>query len=91
MYESLGLRDLEAVLSCERDGALIEGFNPEMALERPQTILGRSSLRLSLHAPRTGGAALPMLRSPLLPQSLRCKPQLLFSHLWRLWHESNSD
>ena len=39
MYESLGLRELGAVLSCGRDAALIEGFNPDISLERPQTIL----------------------------------------------------
>ena len=40
MYESLGLSELGAVLSCGRDAALIEGFNSGISLERPQTILG---------------------------------------------------
>jgi hypothetical protein len=40
MYEALGLRELGAVLSCERDGALMEGFNPGIGLDRPRTILG---------------------------------------------------
>lgn len=40
MYEALGLRELGAVLSCERDGALMEGFNSDVSLQRSQTILG---------------------------------------------------
>jgi hypothetical protein len=43
MYESLGLSELGAVLSCGRDAALIEGFNSNISLERPQTILGGAS------------------------------------------------
>lgn len=39
MYRSLGLADLGAVLSCNRDYSLIEGFNPEIILERKQTIM----------------------------------------------------
>jgi hypothetical protein len=40
MYRALGLADLGASLSCERDGALVEGFNPEITLTRTQTIMG---------------------------------------------------
>jgi hypothetical protein len=40
MYESLGLSELGAVLSCGRDAALIEGFNSNISFERSQTILG---------------------------------------------------
>ncbi len=39
MYRSLGLAELGAVLSCNRDYSLIEGFNPEIKLERAQTIM----------------------------------------------------
>lgn len=39
MYRSLGLADLGAILSCNRDYSLIEGFNPEIRLERAQTIM----------------------------------------------------
>src|SRR5262249_48314106 len=39
MYRALGLADLGASLSCERDFALIEGFNPEIQLTRTQTIM----------------------------------------------------
>ncbi|MBX9624044.1 MAG: L-2-amino-thiazoline-4-carboxylic acid hydrolase [Gemmataceae bacterium] len=40
MYRRLGLADLGAVLSCSRDAAMIEGFNPDIGFARTQTILG---------------------------------------------------
>jgi hypothetical protein len=39
MYRQLGLAELGKTLSCGRDFALIEGFNPEISLTRTQTIL----------------------------------------------------
>ena len=39
MYRALGLADLGASLSCQRDFALVEGFNPAISLERTQTIM----------------------------------------------------
>ncbi len=39
LYRSLGIPELGAVLSCNRDWALIQGFNPEVTLERTQTIM----------------------------------------------------
>lgn len=39
MYRSLGLADLGAVLSCNRDYSLVEGFNPAIKLVREQTIM----------------------------------------------------
>lgn len=39
MYQSLGLAELGAVLSCNRDYSLVEGFNPEIKLVREQTIM----------------------------------------------------
>mgnify|MGYP006214807429 CR=1 FL=1 len=39
MYRALGLEDLGATLSCNRDAALIEGFNPDIELTRTQTIM----------------------------------------------------
>lgn len=39
MYASLGLKDLGELLSCNRDHSLIEGFNPQVHLERNQTIM----------------------------------------------------
>jgi hypothetical protein len=40
MYQELGIPELGAILSCNRDGALIEGFNPSVQLTRTRTILG---------------------------------------------------
>lgn len=39
LYRSLGLADLGFSLSCQRDGSLAEGFNPNIHLERNQTIM----------------------------------------------------
>jgi hypothetical protein len=39
MYEELGLADLGFTLSCGRDYAMVEGFNPKINLERTQTIM----------------------------------------------------
>jgi hypothetical protein len=40
MYRALGLADLGGSLSCQRDFALAEGFNPAIELTRTQTIMG---------------------------------------------------
>jgi hypothetical protein len=40
MYRALGLADLGASLSCQRDFALAQGFNPSIELTRTQTIMG---------------------------------------------------
>jgi hypothetical protein len=39
MYRALGLAELGESLSCQRDFALVEGFNPEIRLVRTQTIM----------------------------------------------------
>ena len=39
LYRALGVPELGAVFSCNRDGALIEGFNGEVELSRTQTIM----------------------------------------------------
>ncbi len=39
LYEKLGIRELGTALSCARDYALIEGFNPDVSLARTQTIM----------------------------------------------------
>ena len=39
MYQALGMQDLGGALSCQRDHALIEGFNPNIKLTRTQTIM----------------------------------------------------
>ena len=39
MYRALGLADLGASLSCQRDFALAQGFNSHIHLDRTQTIM----------------------------------------------------
>jgi len=39
MYRSLGMAELGATLSCNRDFSLVEGFNPDIQLVREQTIM----------------------------------------------------
>lgn len=39
MYRALGIAELGEVLSCNRDAALIEGFNSDVTLERTHTIM----------------------------------------------------
>jgi hypothetical protein len=39
LYRSLGIPELGAILSCNRDASLIEGFNPMIKLNRTQTIM----------------------------------------------------
>jgi len=39
MYRALGIPELGALLSCNRDFALGEGFNPRMKLTRTRTIM----------------------------------------------------
>lgn len=39
MYERLGMKELGAMLSCERDGYLFTGFNPNFEFKRTQTIM----------------------------------------------------
>lgn len=39
MYRALGISELGAILSCNRDYSLIEGFNPDIKLTRTQTMM----------------------------------------------------
>lgn len=39
LYRALGAADLGAIFSCNRDAALIEGFNPAVTFTRTQTIM----------------------------------------------------
>jgi hypothetical protein len=43
MYRALGIPEVGALLSCNRDFALIEGFNPDVRLRRTQTIMEGAS------------------------------------------------
>ena len=40
MYRAMRLADLGAVLSCNRDGAFCEGYDPRLKLKRTQTLMG---------------------------------------------------
>lgn len=40
MYRAMGLAELGAILSCNRDGAFCEGYDPKLKLTRTQTIMG---------------------------------------------------
>lgn len=44
LYEKLGISELGVILSCNRDQALIEGFNPNIKFERSQTIMEGAKL-----------------------------------------------
>lgn len=39
MYRELGMADLGFALSCGRDFAMVEGFNPNIRLKRTQTLM----------------------------------------------------
>ena len=57
MYKELGIPELGKVLSCARDFALIEGFNPNIELKRTQTILEGADFcdfRYEVKKPRSG-------------------------------------
>jgi hypothetical protein len=43
MYRAVGLAELGAVLSCNRDGAFCEGYDPRLKLQRTQTLMGGAS------------------------------------------------
>ena len=43
MYRELGMADLGAALSCNRDGTMVEGFNSDIEFSRTQTIMGGAS------------------------------------------------
>ncbi|MGE0463235.1 MAG: L-2-amino-thiazoline-4-carboxylic acid hydrolase [Vicinamibacterales bacterium] len=55
MYRALGIPELGAVLSCNRDAALIEGFNPDVTLTRTQTIMQGAPCCDFRYARRRGG------------------------------------
>ena len=39
MYNALGIEHLGAILSCNRDGSLVDGFNPDIRFTRTQTLM----------------------------------------------------
>ena len=42
-YRAMGLAEVGDLLSCNRDGAFCEGYDPRIALTRTQTIMGGAS------------------------------------------------
>jgi hypothetical protein len=59
MYQALGLADLGSSLSCVRDFALVQGFNPDIELTRTQTIMEGAAFcdfRFRRRDPPTPGA-----------------------------------
>ena len=43
LYKSMGIQELGAIFSCNRDFSMVEGFNEKAKLKREQTILDGSS------------------------------------------------
>ncbi|MBY0363150.1 MAG: L-2-amino-thiazoline-4-carboxylic acid hydrolase [Phreatobacter sp.] len=43
MYKAMGLGEIGALLSCQRDGTFCEGYDPKLKLERTQTIMQGAS------------------------------------------------
>ncbi len=43
VYEEMGLEEIGPLLSCNRDGALCIGYNPDIVLTRTQTIMKGAS------------------------------------------------
>lgn len=43
LYAALGIKEFGAMLSCNRDYSLIEGFNPDASLRRDKTIMAGDS------------------------------------------------
>ena len=42
-YKAMGLGEIGHLLSCNRDGAFCEGYDPKLKLERTQTIMQGAS------------------------------------------------
>ena len=54
-YREMGLGDIGHLLSCNRDGTFVEGFDPRLRLERAQTIMAGApccTFRYRLAEPR---------------------------------------
>ena len=43
LFQDLGLPELGALIHCSRDFAMVRGFNPDLKLARPQTIMQGAS------------------------------------------------
>ena len=52
MYREMGLAEIGDLLSCGRDGAMCEGFNPDLKMDRSQTIIDSGVNALKILMPR---------------------------------------
>jgi hypothetical protein len=53
MYREMGLEAIGDLLSCNRDGTFVQGYNPDIAMDREQTIMqghGRCTFRYRMAA-----------------------------------------
>jgi hypothetical protein len=75
MYRALGLADLGASLSCQRDFALVEGFNPSVTLTRTQTLMeGAPFCDFRFRAAPPDDPPHPPTSEPQPPSSLKPNP-----------------
>ncbi|MCA3178513.1 MAG: L-2-amino-thiazoline-4-carboxylic acid hydrolase [Burkholderiaceae bacterium] len=59
MYREMGLEDIGDLLSCNRDGTFVQGYNPEIAMDRQHTIMqghGRCTFRYRITRSPDGDA-----------------------------------
>lgn len=63
MYRAMGLGDIGDILSCNRDGAFCEGYNPKMKLRRSQTIMSGASHCDFRYTMEDSAARAPCIRS----------------------------
>jgi hypothetical protein len=54
MYREMGLGGIGHLLSCNRDGAFVEGYDPDITLEREKTIMQGHSCCTFRYRRRTG-------------------------------------
>jgi hypothetical protein len=60
MYREMGLAELGAVLSCNRDGAFSEGYDPKLRFSRTQTLMqGATHCDFRYHMAETGETEAP--------------------------------
>jgi hypothetical protein len=56
-YRAMGLGEIGDILSCNRDGAFCEGYDPRIKLTRTQTIMGGASFCDFRYRSESGGQA----------------------------------
>ena len=66
-YKAMGLGEIGHLLSCNRDGAFCEGYDPKLKLERSQTIMQGAShcdFKTATRTERGRARARPMVARP---------------------------